>query len=104
MDSIPYDDLSEVKPDVLPEPDYESFNTEPFNIETMDAEEYNLEPHVSKLEESGELNDVTPLEEPELQDTKPDYSFHWDGTPTHDVTLDDPEDPAVYVKKLTRHR
>lgn len=104
MDNLPYEDLSAQSADVLPEPDYESFNTEPFNAETMDVNDYIVEPHVSDLHKSDEMLDVTPLEEESFQDIKPDYSFKWDGSPTHDVSLDEPEDPTVYVRKLTRHR
>ena len=45
-----------------------------------------------------DVSDMMPLEE---EDTS-DYSFHWDGGPTHNTDWDEDPEPTEYTKKLTR--
>lgn len=45
-----------------------------------------------------DVSDLEPIEETE----SPDYSFHWDGGPTHDTDLDEDEEPSPYIRKLIR--
>lgn len=45
-----------------------------------------------------DVSDLKPIEEPESSD----FSFHWDGGPTHNTDLDEDTEPSPYTKKLTR--
>lgn len=45
-----------------------------------------------------DISDLKPIEEPECSD----FSFHWDGGPTHNTDLDEDAEPSPYTKKLTR--
>lgn len=49
-------------------------------------------------EDIPDLSDLRPIEEPESSD----FSFHWDGGPTHNIDLDEDAEPSSYTKKLTR--
>lgn len=49
-------------------------------------------------DEIPDTSDITPIDEPKA----PDYSYHWDGGPTHITEWDENTDPTVYTKKLTR--
>ena len=49
-------------------------------------------------EDIPDLSDLRPIEEPESSD----FSFHWDGGPTHNIDLDEDAEPSPYPKKLTR--
>lgn len=58
------------------------------------------------LSELKELrNELTDTED-EIAEPLRDYSYHWDGTPTHNVEWDDESDvdPSVLERKLTRRR
>lgn len=45
-----------------------------------------------------DVSDMMPLEDEEASD----YSFHWDGGPTHNTDWDEDPEPTEYTKKLTR--
>lgn len=45
-----------------------------------------------------DISDLTPIDDPEPSD----FSFHWDGGPTHDTDLDEYTEPSPTIKKLTR--
>ena len=49
-------------------------------------------------DEIPDISDITPIEEAGV----PDYSFHWDGRPTHNTEWDEDPEPTAYTKKLTR--
>lgn len=51
----------------------------------------------SEIDDTVEMEDVT-------VDIQPDYSYHWDGDPTHDTEWDeiDGEDPNVLERVLKR--
>ena len=59
------------------------------------------------LDELYELRDnLTTSDIPDISDLKPidepDFTFHWDGGPTHNTALDEDVEPSPYTKKLTR--
>lgn len=59
------------------------------------------------LDELYELRDsLTNGDIPDISDLKPidepDFTFHWDGGPTHNTDLDEDTEPSPYTKKLTR--
>lgn len=59
------------------------------------------------LDELYELRDnLTTSDIPDISDLKPidepDFTFHWDGGPTHNTDLDEDVEPSPYTKKLTR--
>ena len=45
-----------------------------------------------------DISDLKPIDEPQSSD----FSFRWDGGPTHNTDLDEDVDPSPYTKKLTR--
>lgn len=45
-----------------------------------------------------DISDLKPIEEPEVSD----FSFHWDGGPTHNTDLDEDTEPSPYTKILKR--
>lgn len=45
-----------------------------------------------------DVSDMVPLEEGETSN----YSYHWDGGPTHNTDWDEDPEPTQYTKKLTR--
>lgn len=42
-----------------------------------------------------DISDLRPIDEP-------DFTFHWDGGPTHNTDLDEDTEPSPHTKKLTR--
>ena len=45
-----------------------------------------------------DVSDMMPLED----EVASDYSFHWDGGPTHNTDWDEDPEPTDYTRKLTR--
>lgn len=74
-------------------------------LDTMSLDElYELRENLTKgdataiEDEIPDISDLKPIEEPEGSD----FSFHWDGGPTHNTDLDEDAEPSPYTKKLTR--
>ena len=74
-------------------------------LDTMSLDElYELRENLTKGDSTAieddipDISDLKPIEEPEGSD----FSFHWDGGPTHNTDLDEDAEPSPYTKKLTR--
>lgn len=74
-------------------------------LDTMSLDElYELRENLTKGDATDiednipDISDLKPIDEPESSD----FSFHWDGGPTHNTDLDEDAEPLPYTKKLTR--